>query len=222
MKVQTRPGLVNGVYSYLEAARLLGVARQRVSRWADGYTFQRKYDLGVSKPVLQTKRDFGVLSFPELWELMFVKQYVSLEVPLPLIRETAEALAKEVGEYPFSTSKLLVDGRQLLVETAQGVLKRADIGQLVADYVRTTARHVEIRREHVGRYDIPEFGKLVYLDRDRRGGEPVVSERAIPTRMVFNLWEKEKQVGSVAEYYDLPPQQVSAAIRYEGQWRLAA
>ncbi len=222
MEAQIEPGLRNGVYSYPEAARLLGVATQRVGRWADGYTFQRKYDRGVSKPVLQTERHAGVLSFDELWELMFVKEYVALEVPLPQIRETAEVLAKEVGAYPFSASRLLVQGRQLLVETADGVLKRPDIGQLVADYASVMSRHVEIRREHVGRYDIPDFGKLVYLDKDRRGGEPVVSEQAIPTRVVFNLWEKEKQMESVAEYYGLPPEHVSAAIRYEGQWRVAA
>lgn len=215
------PGLHNGVYSYPEAARLLGVAAQRVSRWADGYTFPRKHDRGVSKPVLQTERFQRVLTFNELWELMFVKAYVSLEVPLPQIRETAAMLAKEVGPYPFSTSKLLVHGTNLLIETADGVLKRPDIGQLVADYAESLAKHIEIRKEHVGRYDIPEFGTAIYLDKDRRGGEPVVSERAIPTRIVFDLWEKERDVSSVAEYYELLSDQVSAAIRYEGQWRLA-
>jgi len=222
MDATAAPGLVNGVYSYAEAARLLNVTPQRVSRWADGYSFQRAHDRGMSGPVLQTERHIGVLSFDELWELMFVRAYVALEVPLPKIRETAEALARQVGERPFSTAKLLVHERRLLWETAGLVLMRPDVGQLVADYAADLAKHVQIRKEHVGRYDIPEFGRLIYLDRDRRGGEPVVSDRAIPTRIIFGLWEREKDVRAVAGYYELPEGQVSAAIRYEGQWRLAA
>jgi len=33
------PGLEYGIYSYAEAARLLGVTRQRLVRWADGYFY---------------------------------------------------------------------------------------------------------------------------------------------------------------------------------------
>ncbi|MEQ1823552.1 MAG: DUF433 domain-containing protein [Fimbriimonadaceae bacterium] len=216
------PGLRNGIYSYREAANILCVAPQRVSRWADGYTFPRKHGVGESRPVLQTSRQYRILTFLELWELMFVKQYIALGVKLPQIRGTAEALAKEVGEYPFSRSDILVHGRQLLTKTADGFLKRADIGQLVADYAEKLVPHIELRQETVGRYNIPEFKKVVYLDKDRRGGEPVVSERAIPTRLVYSMWEQEEDIKSVAEYYDLPEAQISAAIRYEGLWRLAA
>ncbi len=222
MIAYSEPGLHIGVYSYPEAARLLGVSAPRVARWANGYTFPRKYDHGESKSVPQTSRHAGVLSFNELWELMFVKEYVAFGVPLPLIRETAEALASEVGDFPFSTSDVLISGRELLVKTAEGVLKRAEIGQLVADYAAAMAQHVEIRHKHVGGYDIPEFDKLVYLDKELRGGETVISERAIPTRIVYNLWDKEKQVESVAEYFELSAELVSVAIRYEGPWRLAA
>lgn len=218
---RSEPREAHGVYSYAEAARLLRVPSARVSRWADGYTFKRKYDHGVSGPLLQTERRQKILSFHELWELMFVKEFIGLGVPLPQIRETAENLAREVGAYPFSSSKLLVQGRQLLVKAADG-LHRGDVGQLVADYAEQMAVYVEIRQDRVGRYNVPEYNQVVYLDKDVRWGEPSVSPRAIPTRIVFELYAKEQDLESVADYYELDAKHVSAAIRFESEWRLAA
>lgn len=216
------PGLFLGVYSYPEAARLLNVTPRRVKRWADGYGFQLKYGFSHSRPVLQTRRHEGVLTFEELWELFFVREYVAFGVALPQVRMAAEALAEEFGPFPFSNAKLLVNGRDLLVEGAGRVLMRPDIGQLVADFALDMAKQVDIREDQVGRYHPEEFGRVIYLDREIRGGEAVVSEFAIPTRVIFALWEQEKDIAAVADYHEISPQVVSAAVRYEGQWRLAA
>ncbi|HTQ08587.1 MAG TPA: hypothetical protein VMI31_00805 [Fimbriimonadaceae bacterium] len=224
MEVQTapQPGLRHGIYSYREAARLLGVASQRVSRWADGYVFQLKYGQGKSRPVLQTERHPGVLSFAELFELFFVREYVGLGVPLQHVRATAEALAREFGPYPFSRSEVLIGGRELLVKNAEGLLRRPDVGQLVADYAEWMVKQVQFRQEVVGRYSPPEFDDQVFLDREIRGGEAVVTEFAIPTRVIYSLWVREKDMSVVAAYHDIPVGSVSLAVRYEAQWRLAA
>jgi hypothetical protein len=50
--MQVVSGLEDGVYSYAEAARLLGVSRQRLARWADGYFYPRRTGEGFSAPVL--------------------------------------------------------------------------------------------------------------------------------------------------------------------------
>lgn len=217
------PGLYYGVYSYAEAGRILGVSPRRVARWVDGYFFPRKEGVGYSEPVLQAQaHQRGVLTFPELVELMFVREFTALGVPLPHIRATAQALAKEVGDYPFTRKQVLVSGRELLVREAEQVLRRPDIGQLVADFAETLVKQVEIEGDTVRRYYPSQFERLIYLDRAIRGGEPVVSERAIPTRVIYNLWARERDLERVAEYFELPLEAVSAAIRYEGEWRLSA
>ena len=217
-----QPGIYGGVYSYLEAARLLNIAPPRVRRWADGYTFQRKKGPGSSRPILQTDRYPGVITFSELWELFFVREYIALGVNLQHIRATAEALSKEFGAFPFTNAKLLTNGRRLLIERANGLLQRPDIGQLVADFADSMLPRVEIRDDHVGVYRPESFDDQVYLDREIRGGEPVVSAFAIPTRAIYALWENERRIEAVAEYHDIEPSIVSIAVRYEGQWRLAA
>lgn len=222
---QPKPGLLYGVYSYREAARLLQVSSQRVARWADGYLFQVKYGWRFSAPVLQSpEHRQGVLSFPELVELFFVREYSGLGVRLQHIRATAEALAKELGPFPFTRKRLLVGGRELLVRQSEDILRRPDIGQLVADFAEALVRHVEIEADEVSRYYPPAFEKEVFLDRQIRAGEPVVWEAgyAIPTRVIYALWEAEQDVDSVADYFSISPHKVSVAIRYESEWRLVA
>ena len=219
---RAHPGLFHGVYSYQEAARLVGVTVQRIVRWADGYTFPRKLGRGQSAPVLQTERQAGVLSFEELLELFFVREYVALKIPLQHVRRTAEVLTSTFGAFPFSHANLVVNGRELIIENASQILSRPDVGQLVADFARDHVRSVEFRRDIASRYYPPEFGKEVYLDKEIRAGEPVLGKHAIPTRAVFSLWEAEQDIASVADYYDIATDLVSVAVRYEGQWRLAA
>lgn len=217
-----QPGLFQGVYSYREAARLLQVPSRRVARWADGYSFQLKYGQGHSRPVLQTERYQGVISFRELMELFFVREYTAMKVNLKHIRATAEALAQQLGPYPFSRADLLVSGSELLIRNAEGYLQRPDIGQLVADFAATFAKLVEIREEQARRYSPVNFDGKVYLDAEIRGGEAVVTQFAVPTRVIYNLWEKEHDLAIVADYHDISLEDVSIAVRYEGQWRLVA
>lgn len=223
MAESVEPGLRYGVYSYPEAARILGVSPRRVARWADGYFFPRKEGTGRSEPVLQARaHQRGVLTFPELIELMFVREFVALGVSLQHVRATAQALAREVGDYPFTRKQVLVGGRELLVRETDEVLRRPDVGQLVADFAETLVKHVEIEGDQVRRYYPPQYEGIVYLDMAYRGGEPVVSERAVPTRIIYDLWEQERNLERVADYFELPLEAVSAAIRYEGEWRLSA
>jgi len=219
---EQKPGLFYGAYSYREAARLLGVSSQRVVRWADGYSYKLKYAVGRSKPVLQTNRISGVLTFGELIELMFVKEYVGFGVALQQVRQTAERLSDELGPYPFSRANLFVQGRILLNEYAEGILMRPDIGQLMVDYADGLRKRVELQEEWIGRYIPPDFQGCIYLDRQIRAGEPVIKEFAIPTRTIFNLWEMERDIEAVMDYHDISKESVLMAIRYEAQWRQAA
>ncbi len=216
------PGLFQGVYSYPEAARLIGVTSQRIMRWADGYTFPLKGTQGASGPILQGSRYKGAISFAELIELFFVREYTALNVTLQHIRATSEALASEVGPLPFSKSRVLVSGRELIVKSAEGVFNRPDIGQLVADYAVDFAKHIEIRAESAARYTPDGFEGKIYLDKEIHSGEAVVSKFAIPTRMIYALWKQEQNIKAVAMYHDISTIDVSTAVRYEGQWRLAA
>lgn len=217
-----RPGLYHGAYSYGEAAVLLGVTSSRVRRWADGYTFARKMGKGASKPILQTERVQGVLSFYELIELMFVKEYVGLQVALPHIRSTAEELGKRLGPYPFASQQLYVGDRKLLQPYVDGSYIRPDIGQIVAGFADVLQPQLTFDHNVAHRYTPSEYKGLIFLDAQISAGEPVVTEHAVPTRVVYGLWQREHDIEAVADYFDLSNEAVSAAVRFEGQCQLAA
>ncbi len=217
------PGLYEGVYTYQEAARLLNVTVSRVSRWADGYVYPLRYGTRSSRPILQAREHKPrVLSFNELMELFFVREFLAFGVSVPHIRNTAEALANVVGEFPFTKRKVLVNGRELLVRYTDEILQRPDIGQLVAGFAEEFCKQVEIADDVISRYYPQGFERQILLAKGLRGGEPVVSSSGIPTRIIYALWEQEKDVDTVAEYYDVTSAEVSSALRYEGEWRLAA
>lgn len=219
------PGLFQGVYNYTEAARLVGVTVQRLARWADGYTYTLKSgEYAASAPILQTarKKYKGVLSFRELIELFFVREYSALRVALPEIRRTAEHLAQVLGPYPFVRANLIVSGRELLIKTAHDLLERPAVGQLVADFGEAFQHRVAFRDDMVAQYRPPGYGEKILLDKQIRGGEPIVSEYGVPTRAIYALWEREQMLEPLAEYYELDLRDVSVAVRYESEWRLAA
>lgn len=215
------PGLEHGVYSYGEAAAVVGVSRERLRRWADGYTYRRTHDVGAKEAVLQTDRTKGVLNFYELIELFFVREYVNLSVPLEAVRQTAKRLAKELGPYPFANADLVVAGRDLL-HRGDDSLVNLGTQQVVFAFAQDFASDLTFLKKLARRYSPPAYHGKLYLDAGISGGQPVVSEFAVPTRAVYGLWKVEQNVELVADHYDISAEEVSAAVRFEAECRKAA
>ena len=70
--------------------------------------------------------------------------------------------------FPFSTEKLLVHGRELIIQNADQSLHRPDIGQIVADFALAFAKKVEFRGDFAARYHPEGYGEQVYLDKEIR------------------------------------------------------
>jgi uncharacterized protein (DUF433 family) len=218
------PGLAHGAYTYKEAAAIIGVSPARVRRWADGYAYKRRYVVGQSLPILQTSRDTKVLNFYEMIELLFVREYVELNVTIPSIRATAERLAENFGPYPFANADLYVAGRELVTPLENGVSHRADIGQLVSDFA---AKKVLVRTKFdqsnriVYAYTMPDFDRVT-LNARIKMGEPTVSDHAIPTRSIYRLWIAEKAFEPVCDYFDIELGDIKAAIEFESKVKFSA
>lgn len=218
------PGLKHGAYTYREAAAIIGVTPARVKRWADGYAYKRRHDIGQKAPILQTSRDLKVLNFYEMIELLFVREYVELKVQLSTIRATAERLVPDFGPYPFANAGLYVGGRDLLTPFEEGVSRRPDIGQLVSDFA---VQKVKVRTlfdqklKIVYAYTMPEHEKIT-LNARLKMGEPTVGARAVPTRSIYRLWVAEKALEPVCRYFDIDVSDVKAAIDFESKVRFSA
>lgn len=211
-----------GIYGIAEAARLLRRPAAQVRRWANGYTYPRKYDIANRPPVLQTDRhDKSALTFQEMVELFFVREFTSSGISLPHIRQTAEALVKEFGEHPFASKQLLTDGRRLVAMSEHGFIAPASC-QLLADFAGELVREFEFEDDFVRLWHPKEGHRVVVVDPSRAMGEPIIDSTGTPTRTIFRTFQKEQDFDRVADYYDLTAQQVKHAIEFELRFADAA
>jgi len=211
-----------GIYGIAEASRLIRRPASRVRRWANGYTYPRKYDLGQRPPVLQTSRDDkDAITFEELIELFFVREFTSAGIALGHVRDTAVALAPDYGAHPFAAKKLLTDGKRLLALSEYGYIAPATC-QLVADFAQSFVLEIEFEDDFARLWNPREGKNVVVVDPTRSMGEPILRESGTPTRTIFKTFLAEQDFSRVADYYDLTPQLVQRAVEFELRFADAA
>jgi uncharacterized protein (DUF433 family) len=230
-----------GIYSRAEAARLLHLAPQRLSRWVRGYTYwlkaggtpRRTKQPPVVRTDLPTIEGTVALSFLELMELRIVKTFVMKRVPLQRVRVAARRIADMYGTaHPFAHRRVYTDREQIFVARSEGgvepdllqVTGRRAAGQLVAggvldryveeiDFEASTAL-VE-RWFPLGR-DVP-----IVLDPRIAFGAPVIVGTRIRTD-VLTLYAAGNSLPAVARAFELDVPRVQAAIDFETQLAHAA
>lgn len=106
------------------------------------------------------------------------------------------------------------------VEVTSAIFKKVRGGVVSPADGALAATDVEAKFD--ARYTPTEYHGRLYLDAGISGGQPVVSEFAVPTRSVYGLWKVEGDVDLVADHYDISAEEVSAAVRFEAEWRKAA
>jgi len=219
---ETTTYLAQGIYGIVEAARLLHRPAAQVRRWANGYSYVRTYDRAKRPPVLQTGRsDKDALSFRELIELFFVREYTAVGISLLHVRETAKALAKEYGDHPFAAKKLLTDGKRLIAISDYGIIAPATC-QLIAEYAYELIREFEFADDFVNLWRPKEGDNLIVVDPRRAFGEPILAETGTPTRILLRAYQVEQDFDRVADYYDLTVELVKRAIEFERRFADAA
>jgi uncharacterized protein (DUF433 family) len=230
-----------GIYSRAEAARLLHLTPQRLSRWVRGYTYwlksgdapRRTQQPPVVRTDLPTFDGTVALSFLELMELQVVKAFVSKGVPLQRVRVAARRIGELYGtEHPFAHRRVYTDHEQIFVASSDQsawsdlmqVTGRRAAGQLVAGGIfdryleeidfETDSALAE-RWFPLGR-DVP-----VVLDPHIAFGAPVIAGTRIRTD-VLALYAAANKVPTVARAFELEHARVQAAIDFETQLARAA
>jgi uncharacterized protein (DUF433 family) len=211
-----------GIYGISEAARLLRRPRAQVARWANGYTYERTHDMGKIAPVLQTDRgDKRAITFHELIELFFVREYTNVGIRLGHIRDTATAMAAEYGPFPFATKKLLTDGRRLVAVSEKGLISPATC-QLIADFAHEFVHEVTFEDDFVRLWMPKEGDRAVVVDPTRAFGEPILAVTGTPTRAIYRAYLREQDFGRVAAWYDISDLLVKVAVEFESRFSNAA
>lgn len=211
------------LYSYAEAARILGIPPTTLRYWLKGGVVTNETGSGHFARVLEPDADRGV-SFANLLELRILKALRHRHgVPLQQIRLAHEYASHEMGLSNPLLTELLVGGRDIFVREMGSLVSLTRSGQLaIRGLLDDVLSRVELgpKRLPVRYYPLvsPSHDRrLVQLDPVIRFGAPTISGTAITTSVVASRFDAGEEAPEIAEDYDLPVLAIEDAVIYEAR-----
>jgi len=211
------------MYGVTQAAQLLHLRTDKVRRWLDGYT---RGSIEYPPVVRQQHTGQDVVTWGEFVELGFLREYRKARVSLQHIRPIVDWVKLELEtKYPLATARFYVGDRHLImlkeqqdrlglhpslavvVESGQGVLGLAGPSKAFLRKIDFNGGDTAQRLRPAG----PE--SPVVIDPDRSFGMPRV--RHVTTERIAELFAARESIETIARGYDLQPEEVEAALRFE-------
>jgi uncharacterized protein (DUF433 family) len=214
-----------GIYTVPEAARITSVARRRIRRWVQGYTFKISGQARRSAPVWhsQLPRLAGqvAIGFLDLIEIRFVDAFLNHGVSWPTIR-MVETRARELfrSNHPFATRNFRTDGRTLFVQVSGDAPEEPllDIAKSQFAFEQVIAPHLkglEFSGTQAARWWPLGEQRRVVLDPQRCFGQPIVNREGVPTSVLASAAAVEESHEAVARYFKVDRQSVRDAVEFE-------
>jgi len=212
--------LDRAIYSYSDVDRLVGLHSGTARRWLEGYERSgRFYD-----PVLREERtERDVVTWGEMVEARLLAEFRSKHVPVQRLRPAIVRLRDEFGRYPLAHARpfLDVEGRELVRAVQEEVGVDGPLQFVVVRNGQTLLTAAMERYNQTAEYDSGVVSSLrpnvrtpqVFMDPRRAFGQPAV--RNVRTDTVAEAFSAGSSREELADLYDLSPQQVDEAIRFE-------
>ncbi len=230
-----------GIYSRAEAARLLRLTPQRLSRWVRGYTYwlksgpapRRTRQPPVVRTDLPTIDGTVALSFLELMELRIVKAFIEKGVPLQRVRVAARRIQELFGiPHAFAHRRVFTDHEEVFVglsssepqpDLLQVTGKRATLQVIAGSLFEHFVEEVDFdpKTSLAERWFPLGRGVPIVLDPHIAFGAPVLVGTRIRTD-VLALYASGNKSDTVARAFELTRPQVTAATDFEAQLARAA
>lgn len=212
--------LDRAIYSYSDLDRLVGLHAGTARRWLDGYTRTGTF----YEPVLRaapTGED--VVTWGELVEARLLAEFRDRKVPIQKMRPAIVRLREEFGAYPLAHAApwLDVEGRELvrLVQDEVGLDGPLQFVVVRNDQLMLTDGTERFR--HAVDYDegivhalrpVPATPQVL-MDPQRSFGQPAV--RSVRTDVLAEDFRAGTTREEFTDLYDLTPDQVDQALRFE-------
>jgi uncharacterized protein (DUF433 family) len=214
-----------GFYTVPEASRLLKTSALNIRRWLGGYTYWDDGKLRTVPPLwtpqLPAFDHHLELSFRDLIELRFVKEFMAAGLGLKTIRNCLEYSRECVNDpHPFSTQRFRTDGRTIFLESARktGDTELLDLKKrqyAIKQVIERSFKDLDIANDAVARWR-PLNGKAsIVIDPARAFGQPIATKSGVPTITIADAVDAEGSIDRVAKLFVIPLAVVRDAIRFE-------
>lgn len=222
-----------GIYSQVDAARLLRMTPSRLRRWVNGYTYWLRSEDSAkqqARPPVIHKSDLPVidgwvaLSFLELMELRVVKALVDTKgVPLQAVRRAAAQASEVFGTpHPFASRRVFAENKRIyaslssgggpeIIELAHGRTLQVVLGELIP-----LMEEVEFDEPSslAHRWWPLTKSEPVVLDPGIMFGAPVIAGTRIRTSIAAETARKIP-VDAAGAAFGVSSRHMAAAIRFE-------
>jgi uncharacterized protein (DUF433 family) len=232
--------LGTGIYTPLEAARLLHEKPETVRRWAFGYSRERAAGRVAHPPLIQTDlpeiEGERALTFVELIELLYIRAFHRAGATWHVIKEAANVAARLYSaEHPFALRQVYMDPRRVLYGALRNPDGSESFVQLRGDAQHELPAMVKPFLDQLD-FDMNDrasrwwpMGKHagVVIDPAFAFGAPIVEDVGIRTRTLADAYraesaaDGEKALEHVAWLYEISPRHVETALSFH-QWLQAA
>jgi uncharacterized protein (DUF433 family) len=218
-------------YSPTEAAQLVSLRPERVTRWLRGYEYRylakdsSRSRTVRQKPVIHRSgaKASPYASFLDLVDLLFVKRFLDFGFSLQRIRRALNEADKVIGGHHFAQQCYFTDGTDIYLKVKEGeienLLQLLSGGQwVIADVILQFAKQLDFD-DTTGFadkwYPNGKQGRIV-LDPKIAFGAPTIVDRGVRTANVYDLFvAEESRTERVANWMKLESEEVTAAVEFE-------
>lgn len=220
-----------GLYTAVEASRLIGVPVRHIRRWLCGYHYivhggERRWVDPLWTPQVPRFCSSVELGFRDLIELRFVASFLAHGLSLQSVRGALKAARHILGEdRPFATRAFKTDGERIFLQLAEETQDPRLLDLQQSQYafnrlVEPSFRDLDFEYGVAARWWPIPGGKTVVIDPQRAFGQPIDFAYGVPTAALANAAKVEGSIKAAAKIFAVPPEVVRHAVKFED--RLAA
>lgn len=217
-------------YTIAQAARLAGISRGQVKRWLRGYKFKYKINDGLvtveknQTPLVYSASNLEIpnVSFIDLIELLFVKEFIGEGFSLQKIRKALYEAEYHLGKRRFARNIFFTDGSNIYLQMpkdSKSIMKLMSGGQwAIPEIIVDLGNKIEfsdVTGLATRWYPVGKTGYIV-VDPEIAFGRPIVAGSGISTHNIFDLFQGEKgEIAPVKNWFNISEPAISAAISFE-------
>lgn len=205
-----------GAYTSSDVARILRIPKAKANYWFNGIVKKKLQDASNFQYYFESNKSVAVNFYMLLELYVFYKMRESKISPSEIVKTHTFLKSKTNNPYPFAFSKLLLFGKEILMdvedqiltanESAQGVLNEIVIP--LSEKISFSEKGVAIKYYPLGK------NNSVVVSRNNQFGEPTIEGTNIKAATLYNYYLGGESVKSIANLYNLSNSQVKEAISF--------
>ncbi|MHC2021359.1 hypothetical protein [Methylobacterium sp. CM6247] len=210
-----------GLYTPVEAGRLLQISPAKIARWLRGHEANGKRYEALWNPQVDLGDEGFALGFRDLQEVRVAAAFIARGLSPQRVRQAID-LARDIvhDERPLSTAQFRSDGRTVFLQVAE------EDGQTkLIDLFKKQFAFREILERSLVHLDYDEAGvpsrwwplgrsRSVVIDPARSFGQPIEAETSVPVEALATAAEAEGSPEAAARAWDVPVRAVKRAVAF--------